>query len=890
MATKEVLIKVKVEGQEIALTSKQLDLFKKNAEDLRKELDALGQRTEQNSEQFDKLTGDLDKLDQMLSQTKEEAKDTGDGMEEMGDKAEGAGKKTESLRSQLSKARNDLAALGPRTAENAQLYDNLTSKVQELSEAYEEVQFGTKKLDDALAAIPGPIGQAAGAFKTFDDTVKNLKSALGTLGRDFKGVGDSIKNFKIGDLGKGLKGLIPTLGGLKTGLLNVGKAIIATGIGAFVVVIGLLVAALGKALTSFKPLQDALSRFGVLFEVLQQAVQPVVELIGTALTEALNFLSKAIAFVTGNLDEFNKKLADKKAAEQAAKNLEKQKFDLEALGDTYTEVERKKEEARIKAADKIKEINEDEVLSEQEKADRIKSINARLDRDIQAAIDEDNKAKADKAKEAADKARQIEDDYQKRLQTLRDQNTLLAITDEQEKQKKQLEIQKDAQLKEIDALKVSEKKKQELRNETLKNYGLQLKILNDNILKEQKKADEDLAKQTRDIRTSMIQDEKERLAEEAKNRRDDALKAIDDTKATEEAKAAAKLAINQKYADDVSKIDEEIAKKNKENVYRQIEFERESRALGLQNRLKEIDLNTQSELAKVEARRLVLEEQAKLDLEAEQSNLRKLLETKEITQDEFNTREAERKRAFELTLTQIELENVTLRQQARQNEINAYAQLGNSVLNLVGLFQKEGEESKALVKAQEALTLATNIATFANNIQALSELGKAYGKQVGKASALPFPASLGAIAAVIGSFIGVLATGKQLFGIGKKGGSASADSGAAASPNLGRNYEKGGMINGPRHAQGGTLIEAEGGEAVMTRGAVTLFKPMLSMMNQMGGGTSFTPNLRTTSYDNPVVDNVAQKQEPTIIKTYVVSNELTNEAEKLARLKDLSTL
>jgi hypothetical protein len=108
--------------------------------------------------------------------------------------------------------------------------------------------------------------------------------------------------------------------------------------------------------------------------------------------------------------------------------------------------------------------------------------------------------------------------------------------------------------------------------------------------------------------------------------------------------------------------------------------------------------------------------------------------------------------------------------------------------------------------------------------------------------------------------------------------------------NYGENYEKGGMIGGRRHAEGGTLIEAEKGEAIMTRGAVSLFGPMLSMMNQAGGGTSFNSNLLTTRQDKPILNNPAQEQSPMILKTYVVSNELTTEANKQARLKNLSTI
>ena len=114
--------------------------------------------------------------------------------------------------------------------------------------------------------------------------------------------------------------------------------------------------------------------------------------------------------------------------------------------------------------------------------------------------------------------------------------------------------------------------------------------------------------------------------------------------------------------------------------------------------------------------------------------------------------------------------------------------------------------------------------------------------------------------------------------------------GKPAMANYGRNYEKGGMIGGARHAEGGTLIEAEKGEAIMTRGAVATFGPLLSLMNQAGGGTSFNSNLLTTRQDNPILNNPAQEQSPLIVKTYVVSQELTSAQEKQGRLKNLSVL
>ena len=109
-------------------------------------------------------------------------------------------------------------------------------------------------------------------------------------------------------------------------------------------------------------------------------------------------------------------------------------------------------------------------------------------------------------------------------------------------------------------------------------------------------------------------------------------------------------------------------------------------------------------------------------------------------------------------------------------------------------------------------------------------------------------------------------------------------------PTMGKNYAMGGYIDGPRHSQGGVPIEAEGGEAIMTRGAVTAFAPLLSTLNQMGGGTSFSKGVAgQAGFDFPQT-SAQDIQQPQITKTYVVENELTTMQQRQARLKDLSIL
>lgn len=59
---------------------------------------------------------------------------------------------------------------------------------------------------------------------------------------------------------------------------------------------------------------------------------------------------------------------------------------------------------------------------------------------------------------------------------------------------------------------------------------------------------------------------------------------------------------------------------------------------------------------------------------------------------------------------------------------------------------------------------------------------------------------------------------------------------------------RGGLITGPSHRAGGTVIEAEGGEAIMSRRAVSLFGPVLSALNELGGGVPFAGPLSDGGY------------------------------------------
>jgi hypothetical protein len=94
--------------------------------------------------------------------------------------------------------------------------------------------------------------------------------------------------------------------------------------------------------------------------------------------------------------------------------------------------------------------------------------------------------------------------------------------------------------------------------------------------------------------------------------------------------------------------------------------------------------------------------------------------------------------------------------------------------------------------------------------------------------------------------------------------------------------EDGGVLSGPSHSQGGipvgnTGIEVEGGEAVINKRSTARYLPMLSAINEAGGGVPLMP--RTASFMQTGGMMMAGQMSgggSTVMKTYVVTDEVTN--------------
>lgn len=99
---------------------------------------------------------------------------------------------------------------------------------------------------------------------------------------------------------------------------------------------------------------------------------------------------------------------------------------------------------------------------------------------------------------------------------------------------------------------------------------------------------------------------------------------------------------------------------------------------------------------------------------------------------------------------------------------------------------------------------------------------------------------------------------------------------------------RGMLLKGNSHAQGGTLIEAEGGEAIINKRSTMMYTPLLSAINQAGGGVAFDGgyamrNLAGGGLSTKDVDRMIKAIEGQ--KIYVAVEDIRDEDKRFADIQ-----
>lgn len=252
--------------------------------------------------------------------------------------------------------------------------DELNKKVNKLEDSIEDLETTQQGLSKSLKSSANSILENGGAVGLLDEatgglatTVKDAVEASGLFTKSQKAAAVA-------------QGFYTTVVGTSTGAMKLFRlALVATGIGAIVIALGLLIANFDKVKKAVLNLIPGLSAIG--------------DFIGNIVDAVTDFV--------GITSEAGREL--EKLGEQANATLEKNKFFLDAYGDKYDEYTKRKIEANNKYADQVKELNANEELGEEEKLRRLKILRDRADRDIIDAENDRNEMLAKKRKEAQDK-------------------------------------------------------------------------------------------------------------------------------------------------------------------------------------------------------------------------------------------------------------------------------------------------------------------------------------------------------------------------------------------------------------------------------------------------------------------------------------------------------
>lgn len=518
------------------------------------------------------------------------------------------------------------------------------------------------------------------------------------------------------------------------------------------------------------------------------------------------------------------------------------------------------------------------------------------------------------------------------LLKLKQENSVNILNEERKKQDAQLKIDKENEEREINNLKLS-KDKEELRAKLLEQirvkYGVKVIELNKKRQEEDNKSFDESQKKIKEYNDKVFEimnnaDESEIGRNKATLERkyaDDVAALQKDTefqKQSLEEKIRIILLLEKAKNQAIQKLDDDDAQNKRDKNLKRLDDElkflqirgealREGTKSFFDNQRALLKAAEKKELADLEDRgikeKLTIEQ-----IEAEKLNIKKkyLKASKDIATQELQAilQAAQATLGVAQTIAQdigkvaqieqqVAMEEATKRY-IKQNELDK-----KTITNQEKLDAKLIENKKKF--AQEEDDIKRKAFEENKKIQIAQAIIATLQSAVGAFSSLiaipivgPVLAPIAAAAALVFGYKQVAAIKKTQYQssleLSASESSGGTGGGASCKPNYGKNYADGGLIGGKRHAQGGTMIEAEQGEAIMTRGAVTQFAPLLSLMNQAGGGTSFNSNLMTTRQDNPILSNPAQEQAPLIVKTYVVSQELTTEAHRQARLKNLSTI
>lgn len=385
------------------------------------------------------------------------------------------------------------------------------------------------------------------------------------------------------------------------------------------------------------------------------------------------------------------------------------------------------------------------------------------------------KEKSDTAKEAK----------QKELEAVRDaEDAMLALVkDKREQARKEIELNYSRQ---IEDLRISLKEEENLTAKARQAINTQIKALEEQKNLELKKLSDEELKKEIENRTKLISlqlesvregsDQEYQLKMQQLNAQREA--ELSDKELTEQMKQAIVDKYNKQMDDLVMQREQEISEKQQEAV-----------RVRLENEIMQMQQSGASELE-------ILQEQASQKLEL----LNNIQQQEGESEEEFLNRKLQANQEYidakqDIADKEVEIE---------QTKLEAIESVTGG---LASAFEALGENNKAFAILSKTLALA----------EIAINTGKALAAGIAQAQSVPFPANIAAIATTVGTILSNIATAINTVKSAK--------------------FANGGLVTGPGTGTSDSIpAQLSNGESVITARATSMFAPILSSFNQMGGG------------------------------------------------------
>lgn len=243
-----------------------------------------------------------------------------------------------------------------------------------------------------------------------------------------------------------------------------------------------------------------------------------------------------------------------------------------------------------------------------------------------------------------------------------------------------------------------------------------------------------------------------------------------------------------------------------------------------------------------------------LEVEAAKARLDSLHQLEGESDAEFRARQLEAQREYVEAgkkLTEYEV-------QIQQDKFDAIEGLTKGLTGIIEAFGKDNEKA---AKASKILALA----------EIAINTGKAIAAGVAQAAAAgPFPANIGAIGSTIATVLANIAS--------------------AISTVKSAKFALGGYVSGPGTATSDSIpARLSNGESVMNAKTTSMFGPLLSSLNQAGGGVAFNPATggQREGYEFLAAAVAAGMKG---VKLHVAVDEVSRVQDRVEHIKDISTI